>query len=156
MTYRSISTLPAHLTFSVSTVSRSQLVGKLFGRTTTPTTSLRPRRGVAGEARTSTYSSTGRSAQIASSLRAARSFSRAHIHTSSMAPSRKHKVAVVGSGNWGTTICKVAAENVQQYPDLFEQEIQMWVFEEQCEVPQNKHGLSGKQPLSKISEWRFC
>jgi glycerol-3-phosphate dehydrogenase (NAD+) len=44
---------------------------------------------------------------------------------------RKHKVTVVGSGNWGSTICKIVAENTRQHKDMFEEEVQMWVFEEE-------------------------
>ena len=64
--------------------------------------------------------------------------------------SKKHKVAVVGSGNWGTTIAKVVAENVQEYPDLFEQEVQMWVFEEEYVIPkENKHYDAGSELAKK-------
>ncbi|RAL15880.1 glycerol-3-phosphate dehydrogenase family protein [Aspergillus homomorphus CBS 101889] len=53
---------------------------------------------------------------------------------------RKHKVTVVGSGNWGSTIAKIIAENTKEHPDLFEQEVRMWVFEEEIEVPESsKH-----------------
>ncbi|KAI1176884.1 NAD-dependent glycerol-3-phosphate dehydrogenase N-terminus-domain-containing protein [Nemania sp. FL0916] len=44
---------------------------------------------------------------------------------------RKHKVTVVGSGNWGSTIAKIAAENTKAHPELFEEEVQMWVYEEE-------------------------
>ncbi|GKT40496.1 glycerol-3-phosphate dehydrogenase [NAD(+)] [Colletotrichum spaethianum] len=43
---------------------------------------------------------------------------------------KKHKVTVVGSGNWGSTISKIVAENTAAYPDLFEQDVHMWVYEE--------------------------
>ncbi|KAJ6165009.1 Dehydrogenase multihelical [Penicillium chermesinum] len=43
---------------------------------------------------------------------------------------RKHKVTVVGSGNWGCAIAKIVAENAASYPDLFEEKVEMWVFEE--------------------------
>ncbi|AAS52231.1 ADR311Cp [Eremothecium gossypii ATCC 10895] len=46
---------------------------------------------------------------------------------------RPFKVTVIGSGNWGTTIAKVVAENTQEYPQLFERRVDMWVFEEQIE-----------------------
>nr|POE51537.1 serine/threonine-protein kinase atg1 [Quercus suber] len=53
---------------------------------------------------------------------------------------RKHRVCIVGSGNWGTTIAKVVAENTKAHPDLFEEEVQMWVFEETYQIPQSsKH-----------------
>lgn len=43
---------------------------------------------------------------------------------------KKHKVTVIGSGNWGSTIAKIVAENTRANPDLFHQEVQMWVYEE--------------------------
>ncbi|KAG7103051.1 hypothetical protein HYQ44_017139 [Verticillium longisporum] len=43
---------------------------------------------------------------------------------------KKHKVTVVGSGNWGSTISKIVAENTKAFPDIFEEEVQMWVYEE--------------------------
>ncbi|KAM3506671.1 hypothetical protein MY11210_007462 [Beauveria gryllotalpidicola] len=48
---------------------------------------------------------------------------------------KKHKVTVVGSGNWGSTISKIVAENAKLYKDLFEPEVQMWVFEEDVVIP---------------------
>lgn len=44
-----------------------------------------------------------------------------------------HRVAVVGSGNWGSVACRIAASNALRQPDVFEQEVKMWVFEEQVE-----------------------
>ena len=41
-----------------------------------------------------------------------------------------YKVAVIGSGNWGTTIAKVVAENTQMYTQLFDLTVKMWVHEE--------------------------
>nr|AAP44105.1 glycerol 3-P dehydrogenase [Lachancea thermotolerans] len=40
------------------------------------------------------------------------------------------KVTVIGSGNWGTTISKVVAENAALRPHLFVKRVDMWVFEE--------------------------
>lgn len=54
--------------------------------------------------------------------------------------SLKHRVCVVGSGNWGTTIAKVVAENTQEHDTVFEEEVQMWVYEEEYQIPQSsKH-----------------
>ncbi|SPQ18517.1 3dab204d-eed8-4984-a6dd-e1d3914b782a [Thermothielavioides terrestris] len=50
-------------------------------------------------------------------------------------PRHKHKVTVVGSGNWGTTVAKLVAENTREHPDVFEEEVQMWVYEENVVVP---------------------
>ncbi|KAI0523817.1 glycerol-3-phosphate dehydrogenase [Xylaria bambusicola] len=45
-------------------------------------------------------------------------------------PEKRHKVTVIGSGNWGSTIAKIAAENTKAHPELFEEKVQMWVYEE--------------------------
>ncbi|KAH8891825.1 NADH-dependent glycerol-3-phosphate dehydrogenase [Thozetella sp. PMI_491] len=44
---------------------------------------------------------------------------------------KKHKVTVVGSGNWGSTVAKIVAENTRQHSEIFEEEVQMWVYEEE-------------------------
>lgn len=62
--------------------------------------------------------------------------------------SKKHRVAVVGSGNWGTTIAKVVAENVQEHSDIFEPEVQMWVFEEEYKLPENSKHYDPNSELS--------
>ncbi|EFQ36344.1 glycerol-3-phosphate dehydrogenase [Colletotrichum graminicola M1.001] len=49
----------------------------------------------------------------------------------SLGAEKKHKVTVVGSGNWGSTISKIVAENTAAFPDLFEQDVHMWVYEEE-------------------------
>ncbi|EGG12435.1 uncharacterized protein MELLADRAFT_101681 [Melampsora larici-populina 98AG31] len=48
-----------------------------------------------------------------------------------MAPRELHRVAIIGSGNWGSAIAKIAAENTARHSDLFQQEVPMWVYEEQ-------------------------
>ncbi|OAA61770.1 glycerol 3-phosphate dehydrogenase [Niveomyces insectorum RCEF 264] len=55
------------------------------------------------------------------------------------APGKKHKVTVIGSGNWGSTISKIVAENAREHPGLFEETVQMWVYEEDVVVPQDYH-----------------
>ncbi|KAK9368706.1 NAD-dependent glycerol-3-phosphate dehydrogenase N-terminus-domain-containing protein [Lipomyces kononenkoae] len=40
------------------------------------------------------------------------------------------KVSVIGSGNWGSAIAKIVAENAADNKDIFESEVRMWVFEE--------------------------
>lgn len=67
--------------------------------------------------------------------------------------SKKHKIAIVGSGNWGTTIAKVIAENTQENTDIFEKDVQMWVYEEEVPIPKdNKHhtGDDSPQKLTKV------
>lgn len=50
-------------------------------------------------------------------------------------PQRKHKVTVIGSGNWGTTVAKLVAENTKEHSDIFEEDVQMWVYEENVVIP---------------------
>ena len=42
----------------------------------------------------------------------------------------KEKVTIVGSGNWGSAIAKIVGRNVLS-SDEFEEEVRMWVFQEQ-------------------------
>ncbi|RYP58262.1 hypothetical protein DL770_010469 [Monosporascus sp. CRB-9-2] len=55
---------------------------------------------------------------------------------------KKHKVTVVGSGNWGSTISKIVAENTKEHPELFEQDVQMWVYEEEIDYGGKKQKLT--------------
>ena len=43
-----------------------------------------------------------------------------------------HKVCIVGSGNWGSTVTKIIAENIQSesLKETFDQKIRMYVYEE--------------------------
>lgn len=43
---------------------------------------------------------------------------------------KKFRVAVVGSGNWGTAVAKLVAENTAEKGQFFEREVRMWVREE--------------------------
>ncbi|KAJ5761028.1 hypothetical protein N7520_008184 [Penicillium odoratum] len=67
---------------------------------------------------------------------------------------RKHKVTVVGSGNWGTAIAKIVAENAASNPDLFEEKVEMWVFEENVEIakdsPHYDPANPGPQKLTDV------
>lgn len=47
----------------------------------------------------------------------------------SVLPSGKHRVAVVGSGSFGTALAKIAAKNVASRPNEFHSEVRMWVRE---------------------------
>lgn len=51
----------------------------------------------------------------------------------SLTPDHPFKIAVIGSGNWGTTIAKVLAENALARPHLFSHYVKMWVFQEQID-----------------------
>jgi len=44
----------------------------------------------------------------------------------------KEKVAIIGSGNWGSAIAKIVGRNVLG-TDQFEDDVHMWVFQEQVE-----------------------
>ncbi|KAF7719020.1 Glycerol-3-phosphate dehydrogenase (NAD+-dependent) [Penicillium ucsense] len=67
---------------------------------------------------------------------------------------RKHKVAVVGSGNWGTAIAKIVAENTAENSDVFDKQVEMWVFEEKVEIgkdsPHYDASVSGPQNLTDV------
>lgn len=52
------------------------------------------------------------------------------LSSSIQAAENPFKVTVIGSGNWGTTIAKVVAENTALRPQLFARRVDMWVFEE--------------------------
>lgn len=53
---------------------------------------------------------------------------------------QRHKLAIIGSGNWGSAIAKIAGKNMRRYPDLFEEQVKMYVHEETVEG----------QPLTKL------
>ena len=60
-----------------------------------------------------------------------------HTMATQASPStNKHKVTVVGSGNWGSAIAKIVAENTAAHPELFERDVQMWVYEENVPFPE--------------------
>ncbi|CDZ97844.1 glycerol-3-phosphate dehydrogenase [Phaffia rhodozyma] len=48
-------------------------------------------------------------------------------------PSKRETVAIIGSGNWGSAIARLAGINVQKHSDKFEKEVKMWVYEEEVE-----------------------
>jgi len=56
----------------------------------------------------------------------------------------------------GTAIAKIVAENTAAHPDIFEPEVQMWVFEEQIEIPKDSKQYRADSPLcqgkQKLSE----
>ncbi|TVY17179.1 Glycerol-3-phosphate dehydrogenase [NAD(+)] [Lachnellula arida] len=70
------------------------------------------------------------------------------------APTKKHKVTVVGSGNWGSTIAKIVAENTKAYPEIFEEDVQMWVYEEEVTLPKDSKNFdasaNGPQKLTTV------
>jgi glycerol-3-phosphate dehydrogenase (NAD+) len=48
----------------------------------------------------------------------------------------------------GSTIAKVVAENTAEHPDLFEKDVQMWVFEEQYNLPETSKLFSKGEKFS--------
>lgn len=40
------------------------------------------------------------------------------------------RVAIIGSGNWGSAIAKIVGFNAARYPDIFDREVRMYVYEE--------------------------
>jgi len=66
--------------------------------------------------------------------------------------SKKHKVTVVGSGNWGSTIAIIVAENTKEHSDVFEEEVQMWVYEEEVPIPKDsKHYDASNDAPQKLT-----
>lgn len=41
-----------------------------------------------------------------------------------------HRIAIIGSGNFGTAIARLVGQNVLQQPTEFQPEVRMWVYEE--------------------------
>ena len=76
----------------------------------------------------------------------------------SLKPETPFKIAVIGSGNWGTTIAKVLAENTAEKPDTFAKQVDMWVFQEKIdgtnltEIINNKHENVKYLPGVKLPE----
>ena len=50
----------------------------------------------------------------------------------------KEKVALVGSGNWGSAIATKMGKNAKDKPEMFDQEVMMWVFEEYVKQEEGK------------------
>ncbi|KAJ3351566.1 Glycerol-3-phosphate dehydrogenase [Entophlyctis luteolus] len=64
------------------------------------------------------------------SLSLAPSAAAAAATTVASGPLPSEKVCLIGSGNFGSVIGKIMAENVKLRPDVFDPEVKMWVFEE--------------------------
>lgn len=48
----------------------------------------------------------------------------------------------------GSAIAKIVAENTKEHPDLFEPDVQMWVYEEELTVPKSSRHYDPSSPLS--------
>ena len=68
----------------------------------------------------------------------------------SLHPTTPHKVAVIGSGNWGTAIARIVAQNTPSFPTLFHPTVQMWVYEET--IPPLTEGSPYHDPSSPFSQ----
>ncbi|GAA6027570.1 hypothetical protein JCM8097_007928 [Rhodosporidiobolus ruineniae] len=53
--------------------------------------------------------------------------------TSAAGTNDKWKVAIVGSGNWGSAIARLVGKNVKDRSDRFDTEVRMWCYEEDFE-----------------------
>ncbi len=51
------------------------------------------------------------------------------IANGGMAPPKR--VCIIGSGNWGSAIATLVGHNAKANPEVFEETVNMWVFEEQ-------------------------
>ncbi|KAJ5880453.1 uncharacterized protein N7473_011506 [Penicillium subrubescens] len=60
-------------------------------------------------------------------------------------PSQKHKIAVIGSGKWGTTIGKIVAQNVKQNSLIFDTIVPIWVYEEEIDI--DSSDIPDKSPV---------
>jgi len=58
-------------------------------------------------------------------------------------------VTVIGSGNWGTTVAKVIAENTRENPLLFDPIVRMWVYEEEYQGEKLTHVINTKHINTK-------
>ncbi|WWC61698.1 glycerol-3-phosphate dehydrogenase (NAD(+)) [Kwoniella dejecticola CBS 10117] len=71
----------------------------------------------------------------------------------------KEKVAIIGSGNWGSAIAKLAGNNVKKHSDVFDDSrVPIWVFEEEyegkklTEIINTEHENKKYLPDVKLSE----
>ncbi|KAI8847490.1 NAD-dependent glycerol-3-phosphate dehydrogenase N-terminus-domain-containing protein, partial [Chytridium lagenaria] len=83
------------------------------------------------------------------------SFSSIQPPTTTMAVP-KHKVCIIGSGNWGSVISKIVGTNIVALPD-FDPQVRMWVFEEKVDgknlselINENHEELPGVKLPSNI------
>ncbi|KAN0061960.1 glycerol-3-phosphate dehydrogenase [Thecaphora frezii] len=44
---------------------------------------------------------------------------------------KKQKVAIIGSGNWGSAIARIAGINTERHASIFEKDVMMYVYEEE-------------------------
>ncbi|ODV61203.1 glycerol-3-phosphate dehydrogenase (NAD(+)) GPD1 [Ascoidea rubescens DSM 1968] len=96
--------------------------------------------------------------QVASHLSTSSPSSPSSSSSPSISPDKPFKVTVIGSGNWGTTIAKIIAENTALTPNLFQRNVNMWVYEEKIngknltEIINTKHENVKYLPDIKLPE----
>ncbi|CAO1621861.1 unnamed protein product [Sympodiomycopsis kandeliae] len=59
------------------------------------------------------------------------SSSSAPSSSSSSSSSRPLRLSIIGSGNWGSAIAKIAGNNVRKYPSEFQEQVKMYVYQEE-------------------------
>ncbi|KXJ19579.1 glycerol-3-phosphate dehydrogenase [NAD(+)], cytoplasmic isoform X1 [Exaiptasia diaphana] len=50
-----------------------------------------------------------------------------------MAAAERKRVAIIGSGNWGSVIAKIVGANTKDHNDIFHEEVKMYVYEEEID-----------------------
>lgn len=58
----------------------------------------------------------------------------------------KERVAIIGSGNWGSAIAGLVGKNVAKFSERYEQEVKIWVFDEQVV----RHQSQSQTPLPRV------
>jgi len=48
-------------------------------------------------------------------------------------------------------MAKLVAENAREYPSLFEETVQMWVYEEEVTIPKESRHYTGSEQPQKLS-----
>lgn len=65
--------------------------------------------------------------------------------------SAKERVAIIGSGNWGSACAILVGRNVIKHSERFEKDVKMWVFDEQV-VSRSQSSASGQNSPNNLKE----
>lgn len=60
-----------------------------------------------------------------------------------MSAANVKKVAIIGSGNWGSAIARIIGENVKKFNTMFQESVAMWVFEEVSKTVEKLVNING-------------